>query len=289
MNKISSNEITVVAQGPVDRRYTPDCLKSIRKVLPSSKIILSTWEGTNLEGLDYDEAVLSSDPGPYMARDLIPNNVNRQIVSTFEGLKKVKTRYSFKIRTDIQLLSDNWLLSWNKYPAKNSQWSLFEKKVIVQFIYYCLADGVDRPVSYAPFFISDWVYFGLTTDLLNLFDIPLMDHLTCGSDGYIPWYGNSCLWSPEQHIAKSWLSQKFDVSDYTNEAVTLNHLRLSDKIIPNNFIIVPNHKWKLTILKEDGVFNYKKLTQTTLYPQPHWGLSKKDYQFLYTKYSEGDK
>ena len=80
--------MSVVVQGAIDKDYTSKCLASIRKYLPEAEIILSTWEGCDVEGLDYDNLLLNKDPG---TSDLIrkypfehPNNVNRQIVSTIE-------------------------------------------------------------------------------------------------------------------------------------------------------------------------------------------------------------
>lgn len=40
---IDSADISVVVQGPVNYEQTKECLKSIRKFLPKSEIILSTW------------------------------------------------------------------------------------------------------------------------------------------------------------------------------------------------------------------------------------------------------
>ena len=55
MYKIQNKDITIVVQGPVDPVNTPKCIASIRKYFKGSKIILSTWEGTDTYGLDFDE------------------------------------------------------------------------------------------------------------------------------------------------------------------------------------------------------------------------------------------
>ncbi|TXJ44182.1 hypothetical protein EPJ70_08075 [Brachyspira aalborgi] len=61
INIIDTKDISVVVQGAIDKGYTPLCLKSIRKYLPESEIILSTWEGSDVENLDYDVLVLNKD------------------------------------------------------------------------------------------------------------------------------------------------------------------------------------------------------------------------------------
>ena len=89
ITKIQSSEISVVVQGAIDQNNTPLCITSIRKYLPKAEIILSTWEGSDTENLDYDILVLNKDPGGY--RDICTkfvNNLNRQLVSTSNGIKK---------------------------------------------------------------------------------------------------------------------------------------------------------------------------------------------------------
>ena len=62
INNIDTKDISVVVQGAIDKGYTPLCLKSIIKYLPESEIILSTWEGREVDNLDYDVLILSEDP-----------------------------------------------------------------------------------------------------------------------------------------------------------------------------------------------------------------------------------
>lgn len=61
INVIDTKDISVVVQGAIDKGYTPLCLKSIRKYLSESEIILSTWEESDVENLGYDVLVLNKD------------------------------------------------------------------------------------------------------------------------------------------------------------------------------------------------------------------------------------
>ena len=56
---ISNKNISVVVQGQVRDGEIEVCLSSIRKYLPGATIILSTWDGSNVKGLDYDKLILN--------------------------------------------------------------------------------------------------------------------------------------------------------------------------------------------------------------------------------------
>lgn len=88
MNRdIAFKEIAVVIQGGVSDKYTLEVLQSIKKHLPGSFIILSTWEGTKeIKGVDLQ--INNTDPGAtILNKEGQLNNINRQIVSTINGLK----------------------------------------------------------------------------------------------------------------------------------------------------------------------------------------------------------
>lgn len=74
---IKPKDISVVVQGAINKEITPRCLQSIRTLLPNAEIILSTWEGSDVDGLDYDKLVLNKDPGAVKC-DVIDNAYNNQ-------------------------------------------------------------------------------------------------------------------------------------------------------------------------------------------------------------------
>jgi hypothetical protein len=84
---INTDGLSVIVQGAIHSEFTPLCLQSIRKYLPDAEIILSTWEGSNVDGLEYDILILNEDPG--YKKHCRDNNTNRQLVSIQGGLKKV--------------------------------------------------------------------------------------------------------------------------------------------------------------------------------------------------------
>ena len=174
MNIIDNKHITVVIQGPViasndramDEGITQKAISSIRDHLPGSTIILSTWYGQPIEGLDIDELVLNDDPGGNIIEYNTSGkpvfvNENRQIVSTKNGLHKVTTEYAIKLRSDNFLSSDNFKALLIKYKKRASQCELFEERVVINSMF---TREVSRGFA-TVFHPSDFFYFGKTNDL----------------------------------------------------------------------------------------------------------------------------
>ena len=98
---IKDCEITFVIQGQVVDA-TKKTIASIRKLFPESKVILSTWKGENIDEIFTDKVIENIDVGPTVIefnKNLKPRtvNINRQIVSTINGLKSVDTKFAVKI------------------------------------------------------------------------------------------------------------------------------------------------------------------------------------------------
>jgi hypothetical protein len=176
-------DITVVVQGPVqslsdrgqEEGITKKCLNSVRKYLPGAKIILSTWHDQDLSGLNYDQLILCDDPGRNIRqyrKSGSPQyyNNNRQIVSTLEGLKHVTTKYAIKLRSDNHLTSDHFVSLQRQFPMRGKEYQFLKERVVVTNAFtrkYAKGHKV-------AFHLSDFFYFGLTEDLLTLWDLPLI-------------------------------------------------------------------------------------------------------------------
>ena len=182
---ISHSDITVVVQGPVvggpndDRgnRLTHRCLESVRQHLPGARIVLSTWEDSDLGDLDYDNVVLNKDPGGFfMSTCRDPkilnevNNVNRQIVSTAAGIKLADRNYILKLRSDIKLKSDNFLKYYGKYLSKGIDYCILDDRIVT-----CSFFARNPRTHESPFHPSDWVSFGNKSDLTRIWNIPLIE------------------------------------------------------------------------------------------------------------------
>ena len=181
---IQSKDISIVVQGAINKIETEKCLKSIKKFLPDAQVILSTWEGSDvsfLEGL-YDILILNKDPGAgyyyETESDVKYNNLNRQLVSTQNGLKKASRTYAMKIRSDIIFNSDKFLSFFDSFPVRNPQFSLFNHKILTSAAYskFLHNDFIGKNFTDFKllFHISDWWFFGLKEDLQMYFDVPLV-------------------------------------------------------------------------------------------------------------------
>ena len=164
--KINSDEISVIVQGPVQKEYIKKTLSSIREYLPNAEIILSCWKGDlkklsedDLKNLSYDILVENEDPGGInyelgvlsMFKDgKLVSNVNRQIVSTINGLKKASKKYSLKFRSDMVLTGDNFLNYFDKYQKGSQEFKIFEKRIIIPTVYTRNPDKYINPSLYLP-------------------------------------------------------------------------------------------------------------------------------------------
>ncbi len=165
---IDSSEISVIVQGPIYQDITKRCIQSIRKILPKAEIIVSTWQGSNTDGLDYDMLLLNNDPGatPLILHTNFTNNINRQIISTLNGLKKANRKYCLKYRSDLEIKNDKFLSFFGKFQARSPKWRILKERVIMNY--------ATHP-HYRALHPTDITCFGLREDVLNIWDIPLSD------------------------------------------------------------------------------------------------------------------
>jgi hypothetical protein len=176
---MTSKDFSVVVQGPIigkpgedyDKQITLQCLQSIKHVLPEAEVILSTWKGSDVSHLFYDKVVYNEDPGAISYNDYelknVFNNTNRQIVSTFNGLKEASRLYAIKMRGDFKLVNTSFFSLLNTFTAVN-KYRFFRHRIIVPT--YVSRDPEKIPILYH---ISDLFQLGYSEDLRDLWDIPL--------------------------------------------------------------------------------------------------------------------
>ena len=250
-SKIKKEDITIIVQGAVISDITGNALKSVRKHFRESHIILSTWENSNTEGLEFDEIVYSPEPmmAIFNTEKNEYNHTNYQLVSTQRALEKVKTMYCLKLRTDCKVESDNILNFWDKYTKRSMAYSFFAHKIIISSVY--TRDFFDMTGVPMPFHPSDIFLFGLTDDLKDYFiNTPLMSEKELGD--WTTLYSQkkpldflTYRYCAEQYYCFSWVKRHYkdikfdDWSDWNAE-----NIEFSKKILINNFIILDysNHK-----------------------------------------------
>ena len=115
--KVNNENISFIIQGPIIQPSknspfsTVNSINNLRHIFPKSEIIVSTWENTHINNIDYDHIVLSKDPGAisFTKKGITYNNVNRQIVSTLAGLRVATRPYVVKMRGDILVTGKNFI------------------------------------------------------------------------------------------------------------------------------------------------------------------------------------
>lgn len=265
--KIDSSEISVIIQGPVVHRsyqygeqsITQAAINSVRLLLPDAEIILSTWEGEKSPSPLVDIVVLTSDPGAQRVKaDSLPNNINRQILSTVNGLKHASRRYCLKLRTDIVLNSSEFLNYFSDEIQEQSEYSLFQHRIVTNNL---TSRNPNRYFQGCPFFnwkllfhISDHVQFGLRNDLLLLWDIPMQTESDANyfMDKIHPErfrLNETSRLAPEQYVAVNCLKKKFDIDflDYSEWSEEKEYQ--SESLLMSNFVFLEDSKFSITFPK----------------------------------------
>lgn len=283
---IDTKDISVVVQGAVDSINTPVCLASIRKYLPEAEIILSTWDGADVSKLDHDVLVMSKDPGGPLIDNVfqVRNNVNRQIISTKNGLKKSSRLYAIKIRSDMCFCGTQFLKVFGLFHQRNNTCRLLKQRVVINNL-YCANPWKTNFC----FHVSDWFFFGLRQDILNIFEIELQadeENMNWFSPFNRPKLDPVPTWNfryiPEQYIWTSFLrknGEKFKFDFFSD--VTGFNIMLTELSFANNLIILDYENSGIKFLK----FNPYKFDYTKQYSFNDWlGLFRK-----YCLYNDIDK
>ncbi len=275
---ISSNDISVVVQSNTyDKQETEKCLKSVRKYLPDAEVILSTWEGCDVDHLDYDVLVTGKDPGGV---DMLPiinetNNVNRHIISTINGLKKANRKYILKLRADLTLNGSGFLSCFNNPIVQNlkreKEYSIFNNRIITDSCFTRNSEYNSCTQIGLCFHPSDLWFFGEKDDLETLFDIPLQEKFIAEVNGQKFQYR-----TPEQYTWTSCL-EKHNWHIYMDTCLynTPYTCEISLKSIVNNFFILNHNKTGIQFPK-----TFKKYPKRAF----KYVLSTKRYLELYQSY-----
>lgn len=273
-------------QGPVIENQTVEVLKSIRGNFHDSKIILSTWEDTNInfDSNLYDDIIFNKDPGCFFAFLDQKNNVDRQVVSTLNGLKACKTKYAFKIRTDFRIVGDNFLNYFGVFDKFNKEYKIVNKRILA------CTNATRNPYNkYAmnyPFHISDFAFFGLTEDLLKLFDIPLTpkedkDYFFTHQN-LLRLGGIVCRFIPEQWILMNLLKNNGKKTNFeyaTN--FSKENSKLTELYITNNFVLLNLEQFNLNPFKTQFLTKNNLVYLETCY-------TYHDFLKMYKKYCDNN-
>ena len=249
---IHSSEISFVIQGPFsigkNNYSTEDSARSIRKYFPDSPIIFSTWEIPNTSQF-WDLLHLGQDPGPgpkyYLDDRTAPDNINRQILSSQNGLKYVTTPYAVKLRSDLFFNSSNLLSQISTQELSQSRY-IFTKKSILTAANLTYNPLRPNAMLYHP---CDWFLAGDSDDLREYFNIPFAtnsDYSYHKFTGIPADYQHpiSSRYSDEQFILVNNLIKKRLEIKLISDAYDRNIESLIDciHIFASNFKFIPSSK-----------------------------------------------
>jgi WavE lipopolysaccharide synthesis len=168
---IHPSEITVVMQGDI-RSETISAIRSVRHLLPNSRLILSTFNTEDTASIadEVDDVILSDDPGAmpsFVKTDiLLVNNVNRQLTTSKAGLDLVRTAYAVKMRTDCVLHNANCVDLLERFSTSNADPEILLVSSFFTRHPYGLACYL--------FHVSDWFVCGRSDRVRQFFSAPLM-------------------------------------------------------------------------------------------------------------------
>ncbi len=283
---INSSEISVVIQGVVSNE-TKKVIESVKKILPFSEIILSTWRRSNVKNLDCDKIIFNDDPGAISFRlNGQKHNLNRQIVSSFNGVKNAKRKYVLKLRSDTILLNHNFLKYFDMFPKRDVKYKIFDKRIIITNVYTRNSSSQMKCL----FHPSDWVMFGLRQDVYKMWNIPLAPepetsqwfktHKKPANDIFPDFLTR---YHAEQYIWITTLKKNgvnFKFSNYMSYSKKL--IQISDRSIFNNFIILDykpkfsffNLKYPNILQNSSLIYFYDFIVAYKKYSDENFNISK---------------
>lgn len=270
IDKFNDNNISFIIRGqysgshPSDRNSITFCLiRSIQKFFPDSLIYYVIWKNysliNNLRIQHRRVKIIEIDdpggPGFISLKNLDQqNNINRQIVSVKAILDEVKTNYTCIVRSDFLFHNNNLITLYKRINSHkySSTYKVFEQPILTTF--YGSVNSKKNFLSNSPnypFHPSDIFHFGLTKDIKNLFDIPLMDkadfsYYLSHARGYskkINKYDSAylCRYLPEQYLFRKFLVKNriLQETDFLHmEDRPERYENISNKYICNSFFMV---------------------------------------------------
>lgn len=170
----SEEKIGIIIQGGIHYKdnFTLETVKYYKKILPESKIVVSTWEDEDKETLKKIEAegvkIITSKKPTIKGF----SNNNLQIVSTqkaIEFLDSINMKYILKSRTDQRIYYERFIQYFinllNNFPIGKNSINQIERIIV-------LNTGTCIDI---PFLITDMMQFGNIEDMKKMWFIPLQN------------------------------------------------------------------------------------------------------------------
>ena len=279
------SEISVVLHGPIqasaeremEEGITQKSIASVRQYLPGAKLLLSTWEGQPIEGLDVDQIILNQDPGANVVgynQFGIPQieNQNRQILSVKNGLKSVTTPYTVKLRSDNFLTGNNFITEQQRHLSRVDNDAHFLERVVVLHRYTkVIAEG-----QYVSRHLCDFFAYGRTQDIQTMWDLPLFDDFQLTDKlGIEKQYNAKALpkLSAEQRFVSAWFSKLYPHITPLSSRYDLTEHELWLRVLINNILVLDAEVAQVGSIERLNVLKHRANE-----------LSQREWYILYGKY-----
>ncbi|MEW5494412.1 WavE lipopolysaccharide synthesis family protein [Enterobacter cloacae] len=295
---LSSKDISVIIQGPVlstrykneDITWTQKCILQLRMLLPDAQLILSTWDHASADISPMTDIVIRNpaiDAVYYDEHLGIYDNTNRQIITTRNGLQHASRPYALKIRTDTVLSDIRFLAFFDKYKKRNAHYSVFNSRIVASSLYAKKYAGSGEHTTTQLFQPSDIILFGLTSDLLKLYDIPLNTEQDSryfkriNKPCYDAYPHMLCRYTPEQHIFISCLRKAKKEILWPHRLCITEKLKAeSEKYICDNYVFLDQSVFSFEIKDHTPQRYLDASVRDGLYRQSVW---LNDYNRLYNE------
>ncbi|OOV93605.1 WavE lipopolysaccharide synthesis family protein [Pseudomonas sp. MF4836] len=243
--KVDSRDISVVIQGPLYRTLAPTrginaCISAVRAHLRHAEIIVSTWAGEDLGGVDADVVVTAADPGVLLDFNGNRHNTNRQLVSTLTGIQAASRSHVLKLRTDHILTGSNIAVMGGYDPRVPLAARLLQTPITVTTLFIRNPEKV--PLL---FHLSDLIQFGTREDMLWFWDQELrLQEEVFATTPYKNPIGNFVGYSamrmtPEQCLMLGLMRKRgYDITLQTPGDISPELVELSERLLSENFTVL---------------------------------------------------
>lgn len=164
-NKNDSEKMDIVLQGKYSD-VTDRVIDAYLKLPFVNEIIVSCWKDNKKPSSNSTKVRFLINSYPETPGT---DNRNLQIVSSLEGLRKCRTKFSAKMRTDQIYSYDSMMKMYDLFMKDNHKEASYEFDKTRPFGKIFVA-GVYPTLLFHP---RDHIFWGYTEDLIALFDIPL--------------------------------------------------------------------------------------------------------------------
>lgn len=172
VEKELNEKCAIILQGPIlkEDNFTIEVAKFYKNMYPNQYVIVSTWKDSDKDTIEKlkklnIEVVLNETP-----KTTGLGNINYQVLSTRGGIeraKELKCDYILKTRTDQRISMPNFLSYFlgllDMYPLGIDKGKA-EKRLIT-------ISGIMGANMFIPYMLSDFIFFGTTKDIDNVFSM----------------------------------------------------------------------------------------------------------------------